>query len=216
MTCGLCAEPPGQLTNGARVVAMSHPEEIRSLYREMGEGFDPTVPYTVHHIEGVLVDNERLLRAVRDQLPVPAAAFGQALLDNRMRFTLHQPGRDSLTNAPLANIFFIDPARVVDFSRNAGQLRDVLQTMSRKFWDTVQRKRLLSQLAGLTRRQVEALTFAARGFTIPETADHMGVSQRSVEKVLAGARTRLGARTTAAALYRAMVFRALTSPDADR
>ncbi len=66
---------------------------------------------------------------------------------------------------------------------------------------------MLRYLPGLTRRQIEALTLAARGFSVAEIAEHMGVSLRSAEKTLAAARDKLGARTTAAAVYRAMVYR---------
>jgi hypothetical protein len=37
----------------------------------------------------------------------------------------------------------------------------------------------------------------------------MGVSVRSAEKTLAAARKQVGARTTSAAVYRALVYRAL-------
>jgi len=79
------------------------------------------------------------------------------------------------------------------------------------FWHFVQRKRLLTRFVDLTGRQREALTLAARGFTSAEAADQMGISLRGAEKVLATARDKLGARTTPAAVYRAMVYRALGS-----
>ena len=69
---------------------------------------------------------------------------------------------------------------------------------------------MASSIARLTRRQTDVLNFAARGFTVAEAAEHMWVSLRSAEKTLAAARKQLGARTTAAAIYRAMVYRTLT------
>lgn len=208
MTCGICAEPPGQLTNGARAIAMSHPAPMLQMYRDMGgERVDPTVPYTVTRTRGVLIDNERLIGALKE-LPKPVATFGQALLDQRMRYSYHKPERDSLTGAPMVAAFFIDPREVGSVRDPRSPVRGLLQAMSRSFLDAVQGRRMLRDRPGLTPRQVEALTFAARGFSVAEIAEHMRVSRRAAEKTLAAARDRLGARTTAAAIYRAMVYRA--------
>ncbi|MBM3543905.1 MAG: helix-turn-helix transcriptional regulator [Alphaproteobacteria bacterium] len=208
MTCGICAEPPGQLTNGARAIAMSHPDPMPQMYRDMGgERMDPTVPYTVMQTRAVLVDNQHLIRSFGNDLPKPVGEFGQALLDNRMRFSFHKPERDNLTRAPMVCAFFIDPRVVGDIRHRGSPVRDILQSMSRRFWDTVQDKRMLRSVPGLTARQIEALAFAARGFSVAEMAEQMGVSLRSGEKTLAAARGKLGARTTTAAVYRAMVYR---------
>jgi len=208
--CGVVAEPPGQLTNGACAVAMSHPKEVLEMYHQMGgEAADPTVPYTVHNTESLLIDNERLLRGLRHMLPKPVAELGDALIDYEMRFQLHQPGRDDLTQAPLLTAFVIEPGSVADFRGRTSHLRKMLRAMSSAFWRHLQENRLLAAIPGLTPRQVEALTFAARGFTVHETAEQMGVSARSAEKTLAAARKRLGARTTPAAVYRALVYRTI-------
>lgn len=210
ITCGLVAEPPGQLTNGARAVAMSYPEHMKQMYRDMGgERADPTVPYTVAQTKPVLVDNEYLMKTLGERLPKPVATMGYALLDHKMRFAVHAPERDDLTGAPMVSAFVIDPRAVDDVRHRQSPLRGLLNVISRMFWDAVQNKSMLRHMSGLTPRQVEALTLAARGLSVAETAEHMGVSSRSAEKMLAGARNQLGARTTAAAVYRAMVYRAL-------
>jgi DNA-binding CsgD family transcriptional regulator len=210
ITLGVSAEPPGQLTNGARAIAMSYPEEMQRMYSDMGGALtDPTVPYTVTHTAGLLVDNERLIMAVAGDLPKAVMSMGDALLDNEMRFAFHQPERDAVTRAPMQTAFVIDPRAVGAYVRGDAPGRAILGGMSRVFWETVQRKCMLPGYSGLTQRQIEALTFAARGFGVTEIAEHMHVSRRSVEKILAGARERLGARTTAAAVYRALVYRAL-------
>jgi DNA-binding CsgD family transcriptional regulator len=179
------------------------------MYRAMGgESADPTVPYAVTQTRGVLVDNQRILQLL-GALPRPVASYGQALIDHRMRYAFHKPERDGLTQAPMATTFFIDPGHVDDFYHPRSPLRGLLEAMSRSFLDAVQSKRMLRERSGLTQRQTEALTLAARGFTVAETAEHMGVSRRSAEKTLAAARTQLGASTTAAAVYRAMVYRAV-------
>ncbi|MCB1500908.1 MAG: hypothetical protein KDK07_14140 [Bauldia sp.] len=210
ITLGVSAEPPGQLTNGARAIAMSYSDDMQRMYDDMGGALtDPTVPYTVTHTRGLLIDNERLIMAMKRELPKAVMSMGSALLDNEMRFAFHQPERDDVTGAPMQTAFVIDP-RAVDAYRDAdAPARSMLRDMSRVFWDAVQGRGMLREFAGLTPRQAEGLMLAARGFTVPEAAEHMRVSQRAAEKILAAARNRLGARTTAAAVYRAMVYRAL-------
>jgi DNA-binding CsgD family transcriptional regulator len=179
------------------------------MYRAIGgEKVDPMIPYLVTHTRGVLTDQEIMIRRMAGKMPKAGLLFGEALLDLQCQYTFHQPERDGITGAPLATIFTVSPKAFADLGRDAFA-RETLSALSRIFWDWAQAKRLLRHVAGLTNRQVDALRFAARGFAVAESADHMGVSVRAVEKTLAAARDRLGARTTAAALYRAMVYRVL-------
>jgi DNA-binding CsgD family transcriptional regulator len=209
--CGVSAEPPGMVTNGARAIRREWPDEIDAMYYSMGgEQADPLVAYGVRQTRSFTVDSERVLLAFRIEAPKEVREFGEAILDTDFRFQLHQPLRDSLTRAPLLTMFAIPSHAINDFRRDAAHIRETLQTMAAAFWDFVQSRRLMaSSIAGLTRRQTEVLIFAARGFTVAEAAEHMGVSLRSAEKTLAAARKLLGARTTTAAVYRAMVYRAL-------
>jgi DNA-binding CsgD family transcriptional regulator len=210
MACGVVAEPPGMLTNGARAIKRLWPDYITEMYYAMGgERADPTIPYVVTHTNSAVMDTERILRTLGSDAPKPVLAFGEVLLDANFRFQLHQPFRDSVTGAPLMTMFRIDSHAINDFRRNGRRMREAFRLMSAAFWDCVQSRGLLSSVPNLSSRQVEALRLAARGFSLAETAEHMGVSVRLAEKTLAAARKRLGARTTAAALYRAMVYRAL-------
>ena len=208
---GVIAEPPGQLTNGARGIAMSGPAPVVKMYRDRGGGnADPVNHFIATQMKSALADNERLVKAIADQVPKPVAAFGHALLDENMRFALHHVERDRLTGAPLVNGFIVEPRAAADLRRNSrGNPRQTLQAISKVFWDVVQDKRLLCPIADLSHRQVEALTLSAGGFTIEESAERMNISRRSAERTLAGARKKLGARTTPAAIYRAMVYRVL-------
>ncbi|MDP9227028.1 MAG: helix-turn-helix transcriptional regulator [Actinomycetota bacterium] len=54
----------------------------------------------------------------------------------------------------------------------------------------------------LTRRQAEALNWAADGLTQRETARRMGISFRTVSHHLQGARERVGARSTSQAVVK--------------
>jgi len=210
ITSGVVAEPSGQLTNGARALRITWPDELTAMYSAMGgTKMDPMVPAIIHRTDSFFVDNESIIRGARDLLPRATLAFGETLLDRGMRYMVCQPGRDSATEAPVVVTFVLDPRATDTFRAPQAEPRNMLRAMSSAFWAIVQRNRLLRDESGLTARQAEALTLAARGFSVAETAEHMAVSLRSAEKTLAGARDALGARTTAAAVYRAMVYRAM-------
>ncbi len=111
--------------------------------------------------------------------PKLVAEFGHAILDEDMRFALHQPERDHLTGAPLVHVFIVDPRTITDFRRSSsGNPREMLRAIAKVFWAVVQDKRLLRPIAGLSHREVEALTFSARGFSVEESAEQMKVSRR--------------------------------------
>jgi DNA-binding CsgD family transcriptional regulator len=210
--CGVSAEPPGMVTNGARAIRTTWPDEIDAMYYAMGgEQADPLIAHGIRQTDGFVVDSERVLMAFRSEAPMAVRKLGEALLDTNLRFQFHQPLRDSLTRAPLLTMFAIPTHAINDFRRDATRVREALRLMAATFWDFVQRRRLMAEsISGLSRRQSEVLNFAARGFTVAETAEHMGVSVRAAEKTLAAARKRLSAPTTSAAVYRALVYRALT------
>jgi DNA-binding CsgD family transcriptional regulator len=210
-SCGLAAEPPGMVTNGVRSIRLRWPDQILEMFSTMGGvQADPTVAYGLRQTSSFMVDTERVLLAIRDKVPKHVLEFGEALLDTDIRLQIHQPGRDRLTQAPLMTTYNVPSHAINGFRRDAVRIRETLRVMATAFWDCVQSRRLMaSSIAGLSRRQTEVLNFAARGFTVAEAAEHMRVSLSSAEKTLAAARKQLGAGTTAAAVYRAMVFRAL-------
>jgi DNA-binding CsgD family transcriptional regulator len=210
-SCGLIAEPPGLVTNGARAIKIHWPHQIKELWSGMGgEKADPTVPLASRSTGGFVVNNAQIIRNLRNRAPRPVLELGEALIDNDFIYVLHQPIRDSLTQAPLMMTFDIPRHAIDDFRRDKNRFRETLRIMAATFWEFVQTRRLMAaSICGLSRRQREVLTLAARGFTVAETAEHMGVSVRSAEKTLAAARKQVGARTTSAAVYRALVYRAL-------
>jgi len=210
--CGVSADPPGLVTNGVRAIRRLWPEQIVDMYYAMGgEQADPTVALAVRQTNSFVVDTERLLIAIRSEAPKPVIKFGEALMDTDFRYQIHQPGRDRITRAPLMTTYSVPLHAINDFRRNSARIKEAVRCMADAFWDFVQSRRLMaSSIAGLTRRQTEVLTFAARGFTVSETADHIGVSLSSAEKTLAAARKQLGARTTTSAVYRALVYRVFT------
>lgn len=207
---GVIAEPPGQLTNGTQIFKYDMPDQVAQMYEKAGGArLDPMAPFISQSERSVFVDNELILRTLPNRVPKEMRLVGEAVMDHGGRFMLLQPERDKPTGAPFGACFVLDKEVARDARHGQTPFTACLQIILHLFCNFLQSKRLLSDFAGLTNRQREALDFVARGFTTMEAAEQMGVSTRSVEKLLAAARDILGARTTSAALYRAMVYRAL-------
>ena len=138
-SCGLVAEPPGLITNGVRSIRLRWPEQILEMFWAMGGvQADPTIAYGVRQTTSFVVDTERVLLTLGKEVPRQALEFGEALLDTDFRFAVHQPGRDSLTRAPLMTTFNIPPHAINDFRRDAVRIRETLRAMAGAFWGFVQ------------------------------------------------------------------------------
>ncbi len=150
---------------------------------------------------------KNILLEPNDTLPC-----GGTTCNNDCSYLVSQSLQDDVTGAEFVIVFVLKTLTPKqgpeeDFQGVRKLLMGDLHELSRIFWDCMEDKQLLKSFARLTNRQREVLAFAARGLTSHEISEHMGVSVRSIEKMLASAREQLGARTTAAALYRAMMFR---------
>jgi len=212
MSFGVIAEPAGQLTNGGRLLQTTMPGELIQLCEASGWGTsDPILRYTSVHRKEALIDAASVIMPMLPHAPKPLRALLEMMHDTYLLRLLTMPGRDDATGAPFVILLAFDRKTAADMPHRQREDIEVLKTSRQMFWHFVQRKRLLTRFVDLTGRQREALTLAARGFTSAEAADQMGISLRGAEKVLATARDKLGARTTPAAVYRAMVYRALGS-----
>ena len=208
---GVIAEPPGRFTNGARLLKSTLGNELLHLYEQAGgTSTDPCTHHFATHETEKFVDSDFVIKRQLRYAPKPLRTLAESFLDTHLRHILCLPGRDHITGAPLGFAFSLSPDAASRFRHCPREDIDQLRKATQIFWHSVQRKGLMAEFATLSNRQREALTCAARGYTTTEMAEHMGVSTRSTEKTLAAARERLGASTTTAAVYRAMVYRALT------
>jgi DNA-binding CsgD family transcriptional regulator len=207
---GVIAEPTGALDPDNWSVWMSMPEEMFRLYYDMGGALaDPVAHYIGHGTRPLIVDPEYILEQAPRSLPPAMYRMAAALMDARLNRQLAIPYRDPMTGAPVGLVYRFDLRRRPEFQAAVAALSDELNQAAAIFWDHIQRAAFLSGVPGLSPREKEALKLLARGFALAEAAEHIGVSLRSVEKFLAGARAKLHTRTNAQSLYRAMVYRAL-------
>ena len=210
MNFAVVAEPPGLLTNGARILRSSLDPEIQDLYKGCGgAATDPTVLHIAKSTHEQIFDLEYIVHIHATHAPPRIKEMAYAALEGLSRFLICKPERDVATGAPYSTAFGLHTSVALDCKRHSSEVTADLRATTRLFWDHLLSINQLHHFAGLSLHQRNVLTLAARGFSAHESADHMGVSIRSIEKTLTGARKKLGARTTAAAMYRAMVYRAL-------
>jgi DNA-binding CsgD family transcriptional regulator len=204
------ADPTGHIACDNYSVWMSMPEEMVRLYFDMGGAMsDPVAHYIAHGTRPLIVDPEYVLEQIPRSLPERVYKLASALMDTRLNRQLAIPYKDPLTGAPTAMVYRFDLHHRPEFEGAVVASSEELAQASALFWDHIQGAGFLSGVPGLSPREKESLRLLARGFNLAEAAEHIGVSLRSVEKFLAGARAKLHTRTNTQSLYRAMVYRAL-------
>jgi len=210
---GLLTNPDGIFGEKDYYYRSSLPDELTKLYYLAGgPRSDPIIPYVAHGGAPVVRDPEGFWAQVKqfsEDLPASLLQFGEALIDFHLGCALCVPLRDADTGAPFCLVFCFDRSSRVEFQEAVAEHERNLSELAQLFWAHLQSMRMLSGLPGLTAREREALMLVVRGFAVCEVAERMQVSGRSAEKFLAGARSKLGARNNAQAVYRAMVYRAL-------
>lgn len=206
----MIAEPQGTVTNGTYLLASSLNHEIRTLYDLAGgAAIDPFIRGLAYSYGIVRAEPAGRLPAMVEMMPAPFQRFRQALCDHRIALTLSANLCDEVTGAPFGLAWNIHRDNHSAFQRSDKAMEKLNRDVARLFWLIIQSKGWLRNRVSLTVRQREALMNAARGYTSVESADRMGISVRALEKLLAQTRAALGAPTTAAAIYRASVFRVL-------
>lgn len=206
----IVAEPPGSFTTGAYMLGMSLPDEVCRLYEAAGGV--ACDPFAVLVANGIRRQTVR----TRDIAPEHVARLSPAL--RRFHAVLPDCGicavtgsvvRDAPTGAPIAMPWNMTDGAESDMLRWPERYYALNGATTELFWRIGQEKRLFRWTIPLTVRQREALQNAARGDRTHESAARMGISPRAVELLLTQARKACRAPTTAAAIYRASVFRSL-------
>jgi DNA-binding CsgD family transcriptional regulator len=207
---GLIADPAGTLDDESYSFWSSLPDELMQLYYAMGGApNDPVARHVARAAGPIIADPDYLSGDLVATLTPAMRAMVDGLLDSHLNRQFCIPLRDPATGAAYCLNFAFDVRHRREFEAAIAEHAPELARTTAMFWQEVQRSRLIAGARGLTMRQREALTLLARGFTLSEMAEHMNISLRSVEKLLAGARARLGTKTNAQSVYRAMVYRSL-------
>ncbi len=206
---GVIAEPEAVTTVDNWYFRSSLPHEVSSLYLQCGGvATDPNVPRFACSRAPFLIDAASL-KGQFSTLPPSARRLATSMLDHHLTLSVCAPLRDETTRALMGAAFVLDPSEHSAVQRHRSERTALLQSAAVYFAACVRNQRLLSDIPGLTQREVAALKLLVRGFSMQCAAERSGLSQRGYEKVLAVVRAKLGARTNAQAVYRAMVYRAL-------
>lgn len=204
------AEPKGQFTDGGRMLAMTLPRELIRLYAAAGGiNADPFAAWAAQDGGGRILELDQVPPEFRARFSPAMARFATAMPDHGYRIAFGHALRDPATGAGFAMPFGVRSQAGRDVRRHSAHFMRLQHALSHTFWSFLQERALLADLVPLSPRVREALQDAAHGLNAGESAERMGISQRSVEMLLARARGAFGARTTAAAIYRACVYRAL-------
>lgn len=208
---GFIAEPSGQVTNGTRIVENALSIQVRELFEVDGAEHIGPVPNgltskTTHFVS----ESSHHIEAFSRRFPGRKREVIERILDESPWQFLNVPGADRATGAPYCLTLRLERCATRVSFGEANRMIENARLWTAAYWGAVKSAGHLVRLSGLTQRQIEVLKFAARGFRIEETAEQMGISCRSAEKLLQLSRSRIGARTTASAVFRASVFGALT------
>ncbi|MEJ2125559.1 MAG: helix-turn-helix transcriptional regulator [Alphaproteobacteria bacterium] len=202
-------EPPGQLSSGLKMVASTLSENFEEFYfKHSGNNdADAIVGHTVPSANFNLISHDTMLARVRDLKPHSVKAAEELLSDSEcLRFLVFHE-REKVTGAPLRAVYTIYDEDLQHYKADITGFEEFLSGLTKLFWDIVYRKNFIQEVYKLPPRQIEVLRLAARGYSVNEIAEQIGVSKRSAEKTMASARMNLRVPTTAAAIYRAIIFR---------
>lgn len=204
------AEPRGQFTNGGRMLSMTLPPELTRLYAAAGGiNADPFAAWAARDGGAKILQLDRVPPDFQARFSPAMVRFATAMPDHGYRIAFGHALRDMATGAGFAMPFVVRSHAGRDVQRHTSRFMRLQHALSQTFWNFLQDRALLADLVPLTPRMREALQDAAHGLNATESAARMGISRRSVEMLLARGRDAFAARTTAAAIYRACVYRAL-------
>jgi DNA-binding CsgD family transcriptional regulator len=202
------ADPAGLPVSGPVTTRFSVPE-FRDIYLAGGgPAVDPTPAHAAQSTNPIVVDPELAPELIR-AAPKGGRRIAEYLLDNRINRQVCLPGRDSATGAPFAINLIYEHCSPGQLQRALAAQLPLVQRAKQIFWEFIQDAAFFCDEPGLTNRERQALLLIVRGCTLVETAERLGTSVRMAERLLAGARRKLGARNNAQAVYRAIVYRAL-------
>lgn len=147
---------------------------------------------------------------VADQIGDTARRIYEAELDLGMQYglTLRAAEDDRGRILSSLGIWYADRKNhdefLADWRRHADEIR---RTMS--LFDAVARGTGAPTFIGLTARERDALSYLAAGYRSAEASWKMGISEKTFEKHVANAKTKLEARTRDHAIAKALVMRAI-------
>lgn len=192
-------------TDAEPLMAMTLPRELQEIYAEGGGAKDDPVADRLSSITQAQVWDIEAMRNSSSLKAYRNNPFLEAVLDMRFDFACLTP---ILARNGMASVFaYADGGRRAERRDNAARALDGgMAAAAGLFHECVRASSLARPEFGLTVKELDALKFSALGESARDLADRWKITERAVEKRLSAVRRKLGARTTANAVYRAMAF----------
>ncbi len=208
---GVLAEPFGHLTGGVKMLKWPLNRDLDRQYeRAGGQLRNPVSVAVATNRATTVIGREALVRHFSDHLPERQAGIvASQLIPEENALAVNLPGQDVGTGAPFAITCLGRRDTVAQLHEDDRAQDRQLRALITLFWNHCKAQGWVARTTGLTGREREALSLAACGMNGAELAERLDVSYRGAQKVLHGARARLRAPTTTAAIYRATVFGAI-------
>ena len=187
------------------LMAMTLPRELREIYEDTGGARDDPVAERLPSITQTQVWDIEAMRNAPALAAYRNHPFLEAVLDMRFDFACLTP---ILARNGVVSVFaYAEGGGRVERRDNASRAVDgAMAAAAGLFHECVRAKGMARQEFRLTVKELDALKFSALGDSARDLADRWQITERAVEKRLASVRRKLGARTTANAVYRAMAF----------
>ena len=195
------ASYPEDIINDNAMIQITFPDEVLDLYADGGGVQNDPVAIRVNEIQRPeVMDNAIFARDERfAQHPLTDYFLGEGWTLG-VTFPFKSLGGIGALTTFADNSSRKEQAGIVDRG-----LQSKMLGIASLFHESLVSSGAAQQMLSITDKERDALAFVADGQTISSLADHLNISERAIEKRLARARRKLGARNTANAIYRAAV-----------
>ena len=205
---GVVAEPFGEVSTCANLLAASLPGHLEEFARLGNLPRNPIEQAMGKSRLDQVFTPAELTALTRQQFSEELSAEALAMLVPGQPLFLF-PELDPQSGAPIGLALMGETEHMRRLQSDDRALSIHVHGIIGVFWDVAKSRGWVAQKTGLTSRQTEALSLAARGMDAGQIAWRLGISSSSAVKRLQGARKSLGAPNIASAIYRGTVYGAL-------
>lgn len=195
------ASYPEDIINDRAMVHITFPSEVLDLYADGGGVQNDPVAIRVNEIQQPEVMNN--LAFARDER-FSQHPLTDYFLGGGWALGVSYPFK-SLGGIGALTTFADNSSRKEQAGIVDQGLRSQMAGVASLFHESIVCDGAAQQMLLITDKERDALAFVAEGHTVSDMSDRLKISERAIEKRLYRARTKLGAKNTANAIYRAAV-----------